>query len=93
MTALLCSPDGAVRCLWTEAVPLATLGRLTVTRASTIEFNPVAQQWEVRLTGGSARAASGAASQREAAHPDFAHASREACLQWERDTLNAQLLS
>ena len=42
--------DGTARCLWTEAVPLRELGQLAIQRASTIEFNPSIQQWEVRLT-------------------------------------------
>jgi len=69
-------PDGTARCLWTEAVPLHELGRLEVQRASTIEFDPTKQQWTVRL----------------ASHRDvvaFSHPSRETCLEWERNTLNA----
>jgi len=66
--------DGTAHCLWTEAVPLQELGRLNVQRASQIEFNPKIQKWEVRL----------------ASRPDvvrFSHASRETCLQWEREAL------
>ena len=69
---------GTARCLWTEAVPLQELGRLDVQRASTVEFNPTKQVWEVRL----------------ASAPDtvaFGHASRETCLQWERSQINALL--
>ena len=72
------APDGMGRCLWTEAVPLHELGRLEVQRASTVEFNPAAQQWEVRLASGSESVA-------------FSHPSRETCLQWERTTINALL--
>ncbi len=75
---ILFTPDGAARCLWTEAVPLHELGRLEIQRASTVEFDPASQEWEVRL----------------ASDPDvvaFSHASRETCLQWERNTLNALL--
>ncbi len=70
------APDGTARCLWTEAVPLHELGRLDIRRASTVEFEPSTQRWEVRL----------------ASHPDavaFSHPSRETCLEWERNTLNA----
>lgn len=71
-------PDGTARCLWTEAVPLHALGRLEIQRASTVEFDPTKQQWAVRL----------------ASNPDavaFSHPSRETCLQWERNILNALL--
>jgi hypothetical protein len=72
------TPDGTVRCLWTEALPLRELGRLDVQRASAVEFNPASQHWEVRL----------ASSPQVVA---FSHPSRETCLQWERTTLNALL--
>jgi hypothetical protein len=68
------APDGTVRCLWTDAIPLQVLGRLEVQRASTIEFDPSAQRWEVRL-----------ASKPEVVA--FSHASRETCLDWERGAL------
>ena len=71
-------PGGTARCLWTEAVPLHELGRLDIHRASTVEFDDVKKQWEVRL----------------ASNPDvvaFSDPSRETCLQWERKTLNALL--
>lgn len=70
--------NGTARCLWTEAVPLRELGRLAVQRASTVEFNPTAQVWEVHL-----------ASDPEAAA--FAHPSRETCLDWERRHFDALL--
>jgi len=70
---------GDVRTLWTDAFPLADLGPMRVERASTVEFNDGAQQWEVRFPG-----ADGVA---------FEHASREVCLSWERDTINARLLA
>jgi hypothetical protein len=72
------APDGTVRCLWTETLPLQELGRLDIQRASTVEFNRATQQWEVRL-----------ASKPEAV--SFSHSSRETCLQWERNTINALL--
>ena len=72
------APDGTARCLWTEAVPLRQLGRLDIQRASTVEFNGTKQTWEVRL----------------ASTPEvvaFSHPSRDICLNWERETINAQL--
>jgi hypothetical protein len=59
-------------------VPLHELGRLDIQRASAVEFAPSKQRWEVRL----------------ASEPDvvaFSHPSREACLEWERNTINALL--
>ena len=69
--------DGTARCLWTEAVPLHELGRLDVKRASTVEYN-AKTKWEVRL-----------ASEPETVA--FSHPSRETCLDWERNTINALL--
>jgi len=66
-------PDGLARCLHTEAIDLRVLGRLTVVRATLVEFNDSAQQWEVRHHG-----------TRELLHAD---PSREACLRWEREHL------
>ena len=68
------APDGTVRCLWTDAIPLQALGRLTLQRASTIEFDPTAQRWEVRLASNPGAVV-------------FSHASRETCLDWERGAL------
>ena len=68
------APDGTARCLWTEAIPLQELGRLEVQRASTLEFNPANQRWEVRL-----------ASNPEAVV--FSDVSRETCREWEREVL------
>jgi hypothetical protein len=67
--------DGTLRCLWNEDIPLAALGRLDVTRASTIEFSPEAQCWQVVINGATA----------------YADASRDACLSWEHQHFNAQL--
>jgi len=41
------APDGTVRCLWTEAVPLHELGQLALQRALSIEFDNRAQAWRV----------------------------------------------
>jgi len=62
-------PDGTAQCLWTEALPLHELGRLEVTRASSIEFNNAAQHWEVKDRKGRIR---------------FIAKSRPACLEWEQ---------
>ena len=66
--------DGAVNCLWTEAIPLHELGLLEVQRASTIEFDAAQQVWEVRLTSNPGTVA-------------FSHVSRAICLDWERQAL------
>ena len=67
-------PNGAVNCLWTDAIPLHELGLLEVQRASAIEFNGDQQVWEVRLTSNPQTVA-------------FSHVSREMCLDWERQAL------
>ena len=66
--------DGTACCLWRDAVPLQELGRLDVQRASTVEFNPTKQVWEVRLACDPGVVA-------------FAHPSRQACLAWEQNCL------
>ena len=65
--------DGVVRCLHTDAIPLQSLGTLEVQRASTIEFNPAVQQWEVKDATGLTL------------HSD---PSRSCCLAWELDRFN-----
>ena len=76
-TSLRFSPEGTAECLYTEMVDLRALGRLEVVRATGITFDSEDQRWEVRsalyggLYGGLL----------------FAHRSREACLQWERENL------
>jgi hypothetical protein len=64
--------DGTAQCLWTEALPLHELGRLEITRASTIEFNNTTQHWEVKDLKGKVR---------------FVAKSRAACLEWEQTNL------
>jgi hypothetical protein len=44
--------NGTLRCVYSDEIDLRTIGRLTVTRASTVEFNPDSQQWNARLTDG-----------------------------------------
>jgi hypothetical protein len=67
--------DGTAHCLWTEALPLHELGRLEITRATNIEFNNGAQQWEVKDRKGKVR---------------FFAKSRSACLDWEQENLQPE---
>ena len=59
--------------LYTEVIDLGTIGRLSLERATSIEFQPTSQQWEVRLVGGDLL---------------FTHSSRETCLAWEHRHFN-----
>jgi hypothetical protein len=74
------APDGSVRCLYSELLPLSELGQLEVSRASNVEFNAQSQEWEVRLASEPGRVA-------------FSHQSRSTCIAWEVETINNQLLS
>ncbi len=65
--------DGTGRCLHTDAIPLQSLGTLTVKRATTIEFNASTQQWEVKDADGLTL------------HSD---PSRSCCLAWEVEHFN-----
>ena len=60
--------EGTVKGLYTEIIPLASLGPLHITRASHIEFNADTQKWEVKDPN---------------QHLLFAHVSRSVCLAWE----------
>jgi hypothetical protein len=64
--------NGTGSCLYTELIDLHSIGRLEVSRASTIEFNNQTQHWEVKNLQGKALY--------------FAH-SRSACLEWETTNL------
>ena len=66
-------PDGVVRCLHTDAIPLQTLGTLEVQRATSIEFNASTQQWEVKDAAGAIL---------------FTKPSRSRCLAWEVEHFN-----
>ena len=66
-------PDGTGAGLYTEAIDLQQIGRLELSRASNIEFNPDSQQWEVFDYSG---------------RKVFADPSREVCLRWERGYFN-----
>jgi len=63
------SPNGTGSCLYTELIDLHSIGRLEVSRASTIEFNNQIQRWEVKDRRG---------------HLRFFARSRQACLDWEQ---------
>lgn len=70
--AIIVTPAGTVECLYTEAIDLAGLGELRVKRATDIAFDGASQLWVVRDNGG---------------REQYRHASREACLAWERSYL------
>ena len=70
------NPGGHIDCLYTEALDLRALGRLTVFRATDIRFCERTQLWKVRC-----------ASTGKLLHCD---PSREACLAWERDNLQVK---
>jgi hypothetical protein len=65
--------DGTGHCLHTDAIPLQTLGTLEISRATSIEFNPAVQQWEVKAGDGAIL---------------FTNPSRSCCLAWEVDRFN-----
>ena len=65
--------QGDARCLYTERINLAALGRLEISRASTIEFNHETQEWEVKDSENQLL---------------FHHASRSTCLAWEQQHFN-----
>jgi len=77
MDVLTILPNGVVEGLFTEVIALSELGPLSITRASTIEFNLAAQQWEVRD---------------DSEHRLFGHSSRQACLAWEHHHFNELML-
>jgi len=75
-SVLVFDATGTGHGLYTEAIDLHELGSLHMRRASSVEFEPVSQQWEVRLPDGTLL------------HSDR---SREACLRWERIHFNHRL--
>ena len=66
-------PDGTVHGLYTEVIPLPSLGRLSIKRATSIEFDDAQQHWVVRDPSGF----------------ELFHApSRQVCLDWEHAFFN-----
>ncbi len=74
-TVLRFRSDGTVAGLYTEMIDLADLGRLTIQRASSIEFDNPGQLWRVFDREGRCIHAS---------------ASRTECLAWEAEFFNGR---
>ena len=68
-TTITINPDGTMKCLHTDIIPLQTLGELKVTRASTVEFDEESQRWEAWAKG----------------RLLYHNQSRKACLDWEQE--------
>ncbi len=68
---LVFGADGRGRGLYTEAVDLAAIGRLRISRASRVEFDNDAGLWRVYPPRGAAAL--------------FSHRSRGKCIQWEHE--------
>ena len=66
------STNGTGTCFYTELIDLHSIGRLEVSRASTIEFNNQTQHWEVKNLSG---------------HVLFFARSRQSCIDWEHNNL------
>ena len=66
-------PKGGAHCLHTEVICLQSLGRLSVRRATSVEFIESLQVWEVRDLDG---------------HSMFRSSSRQQCLNWEQVHFN-----
>jgi len=86
MTRLRISPDGIVLGLWTDGVAWTSLGRVSVRRASHIEFDDRRQLWYVRA--GQPRSRARRLLQRLVRRPFgeilFWAKTREAALGWEQ---------
>ena len=65
--------SGIGTCFHTEAIALNEIGALEVTRASTIEFNPQTQHWDVKDNAGTIL---------------HSNPSRQQCLAWEQRHFN-----
>ena len=64
---------GIVTGLYTEAIPLGTIGALGISRLTEIEFNDSTQKWEARDRIGTVL---------------FSDPSRQRCLDWEHEEFN-----
>jgi len=73
MAVLKFDPTGNGHCLYTEAIDLSALGALEIVRASSIEFNNMAQEWEIKSAECTVL---------------FTDPSRQACLDWEHQYFN-----
>jgi hypothetical protein len=74
--AITFTVDGTGHALHTECIDLGQIGRLTVTRATEIEFDDKTQLWCVRRPG--------------SRFCLYRNVSRLACLAWERRYLEAE---
>lgn len=70
--------DGSIQTLWTDKLDLQDLGALSMRRASNIEFCPIGQDWAVFIG--------------DSAIPYYRNRSREACIAWEIEYFNNQLM-
>lgn len=68
------TPEGVGRCLYTEAIPLERIGKLSIERASQVEFDNGLQAWRVSVEGSVL----------------FCAPTRQACLNWERQYFESQ---
>ena len=75
MSTLMFLPNGAIQGLYTETIDLSLLGRMKVSRASSIEFDNRQQVWRVSLPG--------------LGHV-YCSPSRTMCLQWEEQYFASQ---
>ena len=86
MTKLRIAPDGTVRSLWTAAVDWGSLGRVSVRRASYVEFCSRKQKWYVQA--GEPRSSLRAILQKLTGRPCgeilFQTKTREDALAWEQ---------
>jgi hypothetical protein len=78
MAKVFIRPDGTIEGLHTDVVPLQSLGRLNVTRATNVEFDSERQEWVVTLPDGA---------------EVYSNSSREAALKWEREYCETALLN
>jgi hypothetical protein len=71
---IIFTPTGVGRCLYTEAIPLERLGKLSVERASQVEFCNRLQAWRVSVEGSVL----------------FCAPTRQQCLDWEQQYFESQ---
>lgn len=75
MTAIVFTPEGQGRCLYTEVIDLNRLGKLHIERATRILFDNRLGAWRVRDMGG---------------FPLFCAPTRQQCLDWETQYLESK---